>query len=69
MVWLRLTQANTGMTIHVNMAQIVVIAPSKTGGSILMSTAQEKESVRLIPVRETPQDVASLLERAGVASA
>lgn len=63
MVWLRLTQANTGMTIHVNMAQVVVIAPSKTGGSALLTLAMEKEAARIVPVKESPQEVAELLAR------
>lgn len=65
MHWLRLTQANTGVTIHVNMAQIILVAPNKTGGSALLTTVTEKESARIIPVRETPQEIADLLERAG----
>ncbi len=63
MVWLRLTQANTGMTIHVNIAQVVVIAPSKTGGSALLTLAMEKESARIVPVKESPQEVADLVAR------
>ena len=64
MLWLRLTQANTGVKIHVNMAQIIVVAPNKTGGSALLTTVTEKESARIIPVRESPQDIAAMIERA-----
>lgn len=66
MRFLRLTQANTGVTIYVNMDQVVVIAPNKTGGAVLLSTALEKESARVIPVRETPQEVVAMLEGAPV---
>ena len=44
MRFLRLTQANTGVAIHVNMDQVVVIAPNKTGGAVLLTTAIEKDS-------------------------
>ena len=64
MAWLRLTQANTGMAIHVNMAQVVVIAPNKTGGSALLTLAMEKDSARIVPVKESPQEVADLMARA-----
>ena len=64
MRYLRLTQANTGVTIYVNMAQVVVIAPNKNGGTVLLTTALEKESARIVPVRESPQDVMALLEDA-----
>lgn len=62
MRFLRLTQANTGVTIYVNMDQVVVIAPNKTGGAVLLTTAIEKESARIVPVKETPQEVAALLD-------
>lgn len=62
MRFLRLTQANTGVTIYVNMDQVVVIAPNKTGGAVLLTTAVDKESARIVPVKETPQEVAALLE-------
>ena len=58
----RLTQANTGVTIFVNMDQVVVIAPSKNGGSVLLTSAIEKDSARLVPVREAPADIMALLE-------
>ncbi len=64
MAWLRLTQANTGVTIHVNMDQVVVIAPNKTGGAALLTTAPDKEAARIVPVKESPQEVAELIERA-----
>lgn len=66
MRFLRLTQANTGVTIHVNMDQVVVIAPNKTGGAVLLTTAIDKDSARIVPVKETPQEVVALLE--GVAT-
>ena len=62
MRFLRLTQANTGVSIHVNMEQVVVVAPSKTGGSVLLTTAIEKESARIVPVKEAPQEVMALLD-------
>jgi hypothetical protein len=62
MRFLRLTQANTGVTIHVNMEQVVVIAPSKTGGAVLLTTALEKDSARVVPVKESPAEVVSLLD-------
>ena len=68
MRYLRLTQANTGVTIHVNMEQVVVVAPSKTGGAVLLTTALEKESARIVPVKESPQEVMTLLEGTGTAS-
>lgn len=64
MRFLRLTQANTGVTIHVNMDQVVVIAPNKTGGAVLLTTAVEKDSARIVPVKETPQEVMALLDGA-----
>lgn len=64
MSWLQLTQVNTGVKIHVNMAHIVLIAPNKTGGSALVSDVREKESARIIPVQESPQQVAELLRSA-----
>lgn len=62
MRFLRLTQANTGVTIHVNMEQVVVIAPSKTGGAVLLTTALEKDSARVVPVKESPAEVVALLD-------
>ena len=64
MRFLRLTQANTGVTIHVNMDQVVVIAPNKTGGAVLLTTAVDKDSARIVPVKETPQEVIALLDGA-----
>ena len=61
MQFLRLTQANTGVSIYVNMEQVVVMAPNKTGGTVLLTTALEKESARLVPVKETPLEIAALL--------
>lgn len=65
MTWLPLTQANTGAKIHVNMAQIILIAPSKTGGSSLVASVREKESARIIPVQESPQKIAEMLKAGG----
>ena len=62
MRFLPLTQANTGMTIFVNMDQVVVVAPSKTGGAVLLTTAMDKETARIVPVKESPQDVLALLD-------
>ena len=64
MRFIRLTQANTGVTIHVNMDQVVVIAPNKNGGAVLLTTAIEKESARLVPVKESPAEVLALIEPA-----
>lgn len=64
MRFLRLTQANTGVTIHVNMDQVVVIAPNKTGGAVLLTTAVDKDSARIVPVKEAPQEVMALLDAA-----
>ncbi|MGI3901189.1 MAG: hypothetical protein ACRYGP_14105 [Janthinobacterium lividum] len=68
MRFLRLTQANTGVTIHVNMDQVVVVAPSKTGGAVLLTTALEKDSARIVPVKESPQEVMTLLDRTETAA-
>ena len=65
MRFLRLTQANTGVAIHVNMDQVVVIAPNKTGGAVLLTTAIEKDSARIVPVKESPQEVVALLDGTG----
>ena len=54
MRFLRLTQANTGVTIHVNMDQVVVIAPNKTGGAVLLTTAVDKDSARIVLQAELP---------------
>ena len=64
MRFIRLTQANTGVTIHVNMDQVVVVAPNKNGGSVLLTTAIEKDSARLVPVKEAPADVMAMIEPA-----
>ena len=61
MNFIRLTQANTGVSVYVNMAQVVVIAPNKTGGSVLLTTALEKESARVVPVKEAPHEIATLI--------
>jgi hypothetical protein len=68
MHFIRLTQANTGVTIYINMEQVVVVAPNKTGGTVLLTTALEKESARVVPVKEAPEDVMALLEKGKGAS-
>ena len=63
MNFIRLTQGNTGATIQVNMDLVVVVAPSRDGGSSLMLTVREasaktgRESARIIPVLESPEEV------------
>ena len=66
MHWIRLTQANTGVTIHVNMDLVVLLAPSKDGGSNLMLTVRElskngRDTARLVPVMEDPDKIMHLL--------
>ena len=61
MHFIRLTQANTGVSVYVNMAQVVVVAPNKTGGSVLLTTALEKESARVVPVKEAPHEIATMM--------
>ncbi len=68
MHFVQLTQANTGVTIYVNMEQVVVVAPNKTGGTVLLTTALEKESARVVPVKEAPQDVLALIEKSKATS-
>lgn len=68
MHFVQLTQANTGATIYVNMEQVVVVAPNKTGGTVLLTTALEKESARVVPVKEAPQDVLALIEKSKATS-
>lgn len=61
MKWLQLTQANTGVKVYVNMNLVILIAPAKTGGSALVTTVREKESARIISVRESPGTVFEML--------
>jgi len=66
MHWIPLTQANTGMTIHVNMDLVVLVAPSKDGGSNLMLTVRElskngRDTARLVPTMENPDQIMHLL--------
>ena len=68
MGWLQLTQANTGVAIHVNMALVVLIAPSKTGGSALVTSVLEQASARIVPVLESPQQIADMLKAAAKAA-
>jgi hypothetical protein len=67
MHWLQLTQANTGVRIHVNMDRVVVVAPSRTGGSNLMLTVNEtaprggKIAARILPIRESPEEIMAMV--------
>ena len=61
MRWLQLTQANTGVKVFVNMELVVLIAPTKTGGSALVTNVMEKETARVVPVTEAPQRLMELL--------
>jgi hypothetical protein len=69
MHWLQLTQANTGVRIHVNMDRVIVIAPSRTGGSNLMLTVTEtaprgsKIAARILPIRESPDEIMAMVAR------
>jgi len=68
MHWVQLTQANTGVKIHVNMDLVVLVAPSRRGGANLMLTVREprpkggKDTARIIPVQENQAQVMQLLE-------
>ncbi len=68
MHWVQLTQANTGVTIHVNMDMVILVAPNRRGGANLMLPVREpspkggKESARIIPVKESQADVMKLVE-------
>ena len=61
MHWLQLTQAQTGATIYVNMRLVILVAPSKTGGASLVTSVREKETARVVPVLESPQDIMGML--------
>ena len=62
MHWLQLTQAQTGATIYVNIKiSVILIAPSKTGGTALVTSVREKESARIVPVLEDPQTIMAML--------
>jgi hypothetical protein len=67
MHWIQVTQANTGVKLHVNMELVVLVAPSRKGGANLMLTVREnsprsgKDTARLIPVIETPSEVMALV--------
>lgn len=69
MYWLQLTQANTGAKIYVNMEQVIVIAPSRTGGANLVlpvtETAQRtgRDTARILPVRETQETIMEMMSR------
>jgi hypothetical protein len=68
MHWVQLTQANTGVSIYVNMELVVVVVPNRRGGSNLMLTVREtsqrsgKETARIIPVQESQAEVMKLVE-------
>jgi hypothetical protein len=67
MHWVQLTQANTGVKIYVNMALVILVIPSRRGGSNLMLTVREpsqkggKDSARIVPVMETQDEVMALV--------
>ncbi|MGH7100020.1 MAG: hypothetical protein ACREE4_20545 [Stellaceae bacterium] len=69
MYWLQLTQANTGAKLYVNMEQVIVIAPSQTGGANLVlpvsETAQKtgRQAARILPVRETQEMIVDMMSR------
>ena len=69
MYWLRLTQANTGATVYVNMERVIVIAPNRAGGANLMLMVTEtvektgRETARIFPVRETQEQIVDMLSR------
>jgi hypothetical protein len=67
MHWIQLTQANTGVRIHVNMDLVVMVVPNRRGGANLMLTVREpaqktgQDSARIIPVQETAADIMAML--------
>ena len=61
MHWLQLTQARTGAKIYVNMRLVILVAPNKTGGAALVTSVREKESARVVPVLENPQQIMDML--------
>jgi hypothetical protein len=67
--WLQLTQANTGAKIYVNMEQVIVIAPSRTGGANLVLPVSEtgqksaRQVARILPVRETQEMIVEMMSR------
>jgi hypothetical protein len=67
--WLQLTQANTGAKIYVNMEQVIVIAPSRTGGANLVLPVSEttqktaRQAARILPVRETQEMIMDMMSR------
>lgn len=70
MFWVQLTQATTGAKIYVNMEQVLVVAPSKTGGANLVlpvsETAQKgtRQAARILPVRESQEIIMNLMSQA-----
>ena len=69
MYWLQLTQANTGAKIYVNMEQVIVIAPSRTGGANLVLPVSEtvqktgREGARILPVSESQETIMEMMSR------
>ena len=69
MHWLQLTQAATGARIHVNMDCVILVAPSRTGGSNLMLTATEtaprggKIAARILSIHESPDEIMAMVAR------
>lgn len=69
MYWLQLTHANTGAKLYVNMEQVIVIAPSRTGGANLVLPVSEtlqktgRQTARILPVRETQEMIAEMMSR------
>ena len=69
MYWLQLTQANTGAKLYVNMEQVVVIAPSRTGGANLVLPVSEtpqstgRQTARILPVRETQEMIMNMMSQ------
>jgi len=43
------------------MRLVILVAPSKTGGASLVTSVREKETARVVPVLESPQDIMGML--------
>lgn len=69
MYWLQLTHAHTGAKLYVNMEQVIVIAPSRTGGANLVLPVSETEqktqrqAARILPVRESQEMIAEMMSQ------
>ena len=69
MNWIQLTQSSTGAEIYVNMTNVVMIAPSRAGGSNLMLAFTEamkatgRETARTISVIESSEEIMQKLKR------